>query len=279
MFHVATALYFVVLSLGLVTLVAPFNYIDQNQWTLPPGSQCGGMRQSPINIVPAQVNGNDALKPLTFYDYDKPLDGVFENIGTTVQFVPNTRATMAVSTHKGIYDLQEIQFHWGSDETEGSEHQFSGIKYAAEIQFVHLKRNAPGSTDQDAYAIVSVLADSVTVAPVANPVWNDLSVPTGHATSNTVSGSSTTSSIVSSSSSQYENLLPTNRDYYYYEGSFTTPPCTENVQWFVFKKTIDIPEGFLDDLRLVKTDASGTLLTFNFRDLQNLNSRSVFKRP
>ena len=272
MFHVATALYFVVLSLGLLTLVAPFNYIDQNQWPHFQGSQCGKMRQSPINIVPAQVNGNDALKPLTFHDYNKPLDGVFKNIGTTVQFVPNAGATMSVSTHKGRYDLQKIQFHWGSDETEGSEHQFSGIKYAAEIQFVHLKRNAPGSTDRDDYAIVSVLADSVTVTPVANPVWNDLSVPTGHATSHTVSGSSTTS--------QYDSLLPADRNsYYYYEGSFTTPPCTENVQWFVFENTIDIPMGFLDDLRLVETDASGTLLTFNFRDLQNLNGRSVFKFP
>ena len=263
-----------VLNLGLLTLVAgdQFKYDEQHLWPMFLGSQCGELRQSPINIDTAQAIKINALIPLTFHDYDKPLDGEFENICHTVQFVPNFRATMAVSNHKGIYDLQEIQFHWGSDENEGSEHQFSGIKYAAEIQFVHLKRNAPGSTDRDAYAIVSVLADSVPGTPVANPVWNDLSVPTRHATSHIVSGSSTTS--------QYDSLLPADQNsYYYYEGSFTTPPCTENVQWFVFENTIDIPMGFLADLRQVKTDASGTLLTFNFRDLQNLNSRSIFKRP
>ena len=272
MFHVATALHFVVLNLGLLTLVAGarFKYDEQNVWRLFLGSQCGEMQQSPINIVTARVNGNNALIPLTFHNYNTALDGVFENIGTTVQFVPNAGATLAVSNHKGIYDLRRIDFHWGSDVlgTEGSEHRIDGNKHAAEIQFVHLKRNVPpGSTDRDAYAIVSVLADSVNVTST-NPVWSDLSVPTGHETSNTVSGSS-----------QYENLLPTNRDYYYYEGSFTTPLCTENVQWFVLKNTIDIPEGFLDDLRLVEADAGGPPLTFNFRDLQDLNARNVFKFP
>ena len=271
--YVATALHFVVLSLGLLTLVAsaPFNYNDQDVWRMFLGSQCGELRQSPINIVTAQANGNNALKPLTFHNYDMPLAGEFENIGTTVQFVPNAGATMAVSNHKGIYDLWRIYFHWGSTVTEGSEHQFDGTKHAAEIQFVHLKRNVPpGSTDPDAYAIVAVLAVRVTGPPASNSVWNHLSVPTVHATSNTVSGNR-----------QYADLLPTNRDYYYYEGSFTTPLCTENVQWFVLQNTIPIPTGFLDDLRLVETE-SGTnplLLTFNFRGLQDLNARSVFKFP
>ena len=129
-----------VLSLGLLTLVASacFDYNVQDQWTLPPGSQCGGMRQSPINIDTAKVNWNGALIPLTFHNYHQPLNGVFENICHTIQFVPNDRATMGVSTYKGIYDLRRIHFRWGSDETKGSEHQLNGIKHAAEIQFIHL---------------------------------------------------------------------------------------------------------------------------------------------
>ena len=197
------------------------------------------MRQSPININTAQVNGNNGLlTALTFLNYHMPLDGQFENIGTGVQFVPNAGTTLAVSNHKGTYDLQSIRLHWGSDVTTGSEHKIDGIQYAAEIQFVHLKKNV-SSTDRDAYTIVAVLADSVPGTPPPNSVWSDLSVPTGYATSNLISGSN-----------PYASPLPPNRNsYYYYEGSFTTPLCTENVQWFVLKDTIDIPRSFLADLR------------------------------
>ena len=239
-------------------------------WPLFLGSQCRGLRQSPINTQTAQVNANNALFPLTFHNYNEQLDGEFVNVGTTVRFVLNAGAKMAVSNHKGIYDLWRIDFHWGNDETEGSEHRVNGVKYAAEIQFVHLKQGVPpGSTDPDAYSIVSVLANQVSGTPAANSVWSSLSVPTQHATSNTVS------------TSQYDDLLPANRDYYYYEGSFTTPLCTENVQWFVLQNTIDIPEGFLDNLRDVETDASPTptLLTSNFRNPRDLNARNIFEFP
>ena len=274
MFRFATALHLVVLSLGLLTLVtgAPFNYNIgfEKVWRRFLGSQCGGCRQSPINIQTAQVQESNVLMALSFHNYDQPLDGEFENIGTTVRFVPDAGTTVAVSNHKGIYDLRWIDFHWGSVNTEGSEHRVNGMKYAAEIQFVHLKRGVPlGSTDPDAYSIVSVLANQVDGTPAANSVWSTLSVPTQHATSNSINPAT--------GSSQYDELLPTDQDYYYYEGSFTTPFCTENVQWFVLKNTIDIPAGFLDDLRDVEKDASPTLLTKNFRNPRDLNARNVYK--
>ena len=191
MFRFATALHLVVLSLGLLTLVtgAPFNYNIgfEKVWRRFLGSQCGGLRQSPINIQTADVQECNALMALSFHGYNQQLDGEFENTGTTVRFVPNAGATVAVSNHKGIYDLRWIDFHWGSDATEGSEHRVDGMKYVAEIQFVHLKRCVPpGSTDPDAYSIVSVLANQVDGTPAPNSVWSTLSVPTQHATSNSI---------------------------------------------------------------------------------------------
>lgn len=143
MFHVATVLYFVVLNLALLALVAStsFDYNNQDEWRVFPKSRCGGREQSPIDIdtKAALPNRENVLIPLKFHDYNKPIDGTLKNIGSTVEFVPTSGASMAVSNHRGTYDLQNIHIRWGTTDVGGSEHQLDGVQYAAEIQLVHLK--------------------------------------------------------------------------------------------------------------------------------------------
>ena len=38
----------------------------------------------------------------------------------------------------------------------------------------------------------------------------------------------------------YGDLMPEDKDYYRFNGSFTTPPCTEGVKWFVLKKPMTV---------------------------------------
>ena len=275
MFHVATVLYFVVLNLALLALVASasFSYTNQNMWP----SQCDGMRQSPININTNAALSNSVLIPLTFHDYNKPIAGTLTNIGSTVEFVPAPGASMAVSNHRGIYDLQKINIRWGTTNVGGSEHQLNDAQRTAEIQLIHHKQR--GSTARDAYSIVAVFAD-VTMSD-ASTVWDKFDPPpTAYLGTKSISGSNS----ISGNNYQYDDLLPplpatSPRPYYYYEGSFTTPLCTESVQWFILKDNITIPRSFLDKLRMLKINGSpnSPLLTFNFRNLQPLNARDVFK--
>lgn len=40
---------------------------------------------------------------------------------------------------KGTYELLDIRFHWGANNFEGSEHTVNFVRYALEVQAVHIK--------------------------------------------------------------------------------------------------------------------------------------------
>ena len=69
------------------------------------------------------------------------------------------------------------------------------------------------------------------------------------------------------------NQIPDRTDpgaYYRYSGSLTTPPCTENVRWFVMKSIHTVSAKQRDQfVELIGEDARG---------LQPLNSRVVLER-
>jgi carbonic anhydrase len=60
-------------------------------------------------------------------------------------------------------------------------------------------------------------------------------------------------------------LLPAQRAYYRYEGSLTTPPCSETVDWFVLADRIQVAEA--DIARFAK------LYPMNARSIQKRNRR------
>ena len=63
-------------------------------------------------------------------------------------------------------------------------------------------------------------------------------------------------------------VLPQNRSYYTYTGSLTTPPCTESVQWFIFKTPIVVSIKMITDLKKI-------MPLNNFRNVQELNGRKI----
>jgi carbonic anhydrase len=62
-------------------------------------------------------------------------------------------------------------------------------------------------------------------------------------------------------------LLPANRGYYTFTGSLTTPPCTEDVTWFVLKDPAHLSKGQLA--------AFAKKYPHNARPTQPLNGRLV----
>ena len=64
-------------------------------------------------------------------------------------------------------------------------------------------------------------------------------------------------------------LLPAARNYYRYEGSLTTPPCSETVDWLVLSEPIQVAEA--DIARF------GKLFATNARPTQKINRRFVLR--
>lgn len=64
------------------------------------------------------------------------------------------------------------------------------------------------------------------------------------------------------------DLLPKERGYYRFNGSLTTPPCSENVHWFIMKESISISKEQLKVLEKV-------MHAPNNRPIQPTNARPI----
>jgi carbonic anhydrase len=64
-----------------------------------------------------------------------------------------------------------------------------------------------------------------------------------------------------------EDAFTDTSTYFNYPGSLTTPPCSENVNWFVLQKWAELSEGQYEEFRKV--------LGNDFRPSQNKNGRTV----
>ena len=64
-------------------------------------------------------------------------------------------------------------------------------------------------------------------------------------------------------------IFPENKTYYSYGGSLTTPPCSETVQWVIFKNPIVIS---LEEVLKLKDN----MPLENYRNEQPINNRLVY---
>jgi carbonic anhydrase len=152
--------------------------------------------------------------------------------------------------------------HWGGVAGEGSEHMIDGEGSELELHFVHTKKSSTQSGPQ--FAVVAVLAGIGQQRVSAGDPWQSIDP----------AGVVTCKAKVSIENFPFDCLLPENKDYYHYMGSLTTPPCTEDVAWFVLKDKIHVPHFYLEGLRKIQ-DEHGCFLARTFRSVQDLNDRVV----
>ena len=204
-------------------------------------SDCDGNRQSPINIIDIDTKPTQQKDTLlkVLYTPKTALKQVTNN-GHSIQF--DFEAGDSIQYHGEIYHLSQLHFH------EPSEHTINGIRYPLEIHLVHKSKS-------NAYTVMSVLAKEGAKSQLFEFFESFLPIKVN-----------TTKEI--HQSSDLTTLFPENKNFYTYGGSLTTPPCTENVNWIIFKEPIIVS---VDEVLKLKNNMPKN----NYRNKQPLNNREV----
>lgn len=193
-----------------------------------------GRHQSPIDISQAR---SESLPKIQFSYGPSQIDLVYN--GHTVEEVENHESSITVEGKRFV--LQQFHFHSPSEHTIGGQHS------AMEMHFVH-------KSDDGEIVVVGVLIEEGADNAAFDQIWNYLPSAKNRERKESVTIDAAT-------------LLPSNHNYFRYTGSFTTPPCTEDVLWMILKSPVELSAAQIKTFRNVIDD--------NNRPVQPLNGRRV----
>ncbi len=193
-----------------------------------------GKQQSPIDLTGASAGNSEALR----FDYHaSQIDLVYN--GHTIEEIEDHKSLLFIGEKEFVLE----QFHFHSP----SEHTVDGKHFAMEMHLVH--KSSDGNV-----AVVAVFIEEGDDNAAYDVVWDYLP--------NDANRERKQSTTVDAGA-----LLPQRRQHFSYTGSFTTPPCTEDVQWIVMKNAVALSKEQIARFRAI--------IDHNNRPVQPLNGRTI----
>ncbi|XP_044307746.1 receptor-type tyrosine-protein phosphatase gamma isoform X5 [Varanus komodoensis] len=202
-----------------------------------------------------------------------------KNTGKTVAILLKDDYFISGAGLPGRFKAEKVEFHWGqSNGSAGSEHSINGRRFPVEMQIYFYNPDDFDSfgTAVQEKRIIGAMAVFFQVNQRDNPALE----PIIHGLKGVVHHEKETflDPFV------LRDLLPASLgSYYRYTGSLTTPPCSEIVEWIVFRMPVPISyrqlEAFYSIFTTEQQDhvKSVEYLRNNFRPQQSLNNRVVSK--
>jgi carbonic anhydrase len=182
---------------------------------------CGGTKQSPIDISTRTENPN--LPQITFQYKSTTLK--FETNPYNLKIDCKDTGNQIVIDGK-TYKLKEFHFHRPAEE------MVSGQRAAMSIHFVHQNVDPACDRVENNPCFVVVAVEVLEGKP--DP---DMKDPMTKAVRKLL----ITYGPPSGEPLDLSELLPADKTYFRYQGSLTTPPCTENITWYVLRRGIYFP--------------------------------------
>ncbi|MGB5965476.1 MAG: carbonic anhydrase family protein [Sulfurimonadaceae bacterium] len=194
---------------------------------------CGtGIHQSPVNIIPGQSVEMNHQYDLTMH----------EDVHTTAKVIDNGHSIKVTPAKGGSITLNGeeftlLQFHFHGK----SEHTVNGKRYDMVVHLVHQ------NPETKQLAVVAVFFEEgkndAVLDNILGNIGGEIRVDP-------------------------QDLLPEDTaHYYHYIGSLTTPPCSENVQWYLLKEPVKASKEQIEAFRKYYVD--------NERPVQELHDRVI----
>ena len=205
-----------------------------------------GNFQSGVDIVnTSPTDFNEIVK--TSYDGEAAIE--IENKGTGFEVIYGPGNNNFVNVNGEEFELINIHFH------TGSEHAVNGELSALEMHIVH-------GNETGGLKVLGIFIEEGEFNPTLAPIFDTIN-------SELATNGELPDRLEFSESLEIAELLP---DYsgWFYNGSLTTPPFSENVNWFVFEEPIEVSSEQIDIYQNFLASAN---VESNNRDLQPVNGR------
>lgn len=207
--------------------------------------------QSPIDIISEKAD--KSIKKQISFAFHSEI-GVAENLGHTVEVEFSEGSTCTVNGKN--YVSKQFHFH------TPSEHLIDGTTFPMEMHVVNILIDS-ASGNQPSYLVLGLLFKIGAENKFLKEFIDKIPAKEGE------------KNALQNGTVKFDDLLsqftPDDlKSYYTYNGSLTTPPFTESVQWVILKHVIEASEDQIMTIEKVEGN--------NARHVQALNDRKVYSQ-
>jgi len=230
--------------------------------------KAAGDRQSPININSSACKSHSYGKPLEVH-YSPEADMEVTNNGFTFVATIKGENTISGGPLEAPYKLHSFHFHWGSDDSHGSEHTIDNKTYPSELHLVHWNYTkypdfGEAAAASDGLTVLGMILEVGEANSTLQVICDAMDKVQACGSKHTLSGNFDLASLAPKGPIKF----------YTYLGSLTTPPCHESVTWLVCKDMLPCSKEQLTHFRALVGKNSGPLVD-NYRPVLDVGSRCV----